>query len=74
MKKNKINFGILTAFVIIALLNQCQDARISRESKEAETIKISTVDVKIEDILIPPQQDNETNLEEYNIEDTCKTR
>ena len=47
MKKSKINIGIITAFVIIALFNQCQDVRVSREKKEADAIKIETVEVSL---------------------------
>ena len=51
MKKSKINMGIIAAFVIIALFNQCRSANVNHESKVADTIKFSTVDVKLEDIL-----------------------
>ena len=39
MKKSKINIGIIAAFVIIALFNQCRDANVVRESKVADAIK-----------------------------------
>ena len=73
MKKSKINIGIITAFVIIALFNQCQDARISREKKEADAIKIETVEVSLEDILTPPEKTEDIDFEEYYTEGTGKT-
>ena len=74
MKKSKINIGIITAFVIIALFNQCQDVRVSREKKEADAIKIETVEVSLEDILTPPEKTEDTDLAEYYTEGTGKTR
>ena len=74
MKKNKINIGIVAAFAIIALLNQCRDTNVSRESKIADKIKFNTVDVKIEEILTPPTGTQETEIVEYYMEEVPKTR
>lgn len=74
MKKSKINIGIIAAFVIIALFNQCRDANVVRESKVADAIKFNTVDVKLEDILTPPTGMDETKIEGYYIEEVPKTR
>ena len=74
MKKSKINIGIIAAFVIIALFNQCREANVVRESKVADAIKFSTVDVKLEDILTPPTGMDGTKIEGYSIEEMPKTR
>ena len=74
MKKSKINIGIIAAFVIIALFNQCRDANVVRESKVADAIKFNAVDVKLEDILTPPSNETKPELIEYFIEEVPKTR
>ncbi|MBQ8535165.1 MAG: hypothetical protein IJ463_05730 [Bacilli bacterium] len=74
MKKSKINIGIIAAFVIIALFNQCRDASVTRESKVADAIKFNTVDVQLEDILTPPTGMEDTKIEGYTIEEVQKTR
>ena len=74
MKKSKINIGIIAAFVIIALFNQCRDTNVVRESKVADAIKFNTVDVQLEDILTPPTGMDETKIEGYYIEEVPKTR
>ena len=74
MKKSKINIGIIAAFVIIALFNQCRDANVVRESKVADAIKFNTVDVKLEDILTPPTEDFTKDLVEYDVVEIHKTR
>ena len=74
MKKSKINIGIIAAFVIIALFNQCREANVVRESKVADAIKFSTVDVKLEDILTPPTGMDVTKIEGYSMDEVPKTR
>ena len=74
MKKSKINIGIIAAFVIIALFNQCRDANVVRESKVADAIKFSTVDVKLEDVLTEPTGLEDTKIVEYYMEELPKTR
>lgn len=74
MKKSKINIGIIAAFVIIALFNQCRDANVVRESKVADAIKFNTVDVQLEDILSEPTGVQDTELVEYYMEEVPKTR
>ena len=74
MKKSKINIGIIAAFLIIAIFNQCRDAKITRESKVADEIKISATEVKLEDILTPPTESNNIEIVEYYMNDVPKTR
>lgn len=74
MKKRRINFGIIAAFVIIALLNQCREANITRESKIADSINFNTVDIQLEDILTPPKGTNELEIVDYYMEEVPKTR
>ena len=74
MKKSKINIGLIAAFVIIALFNQCRAAHVVRASTVADAITFSTVDVKLEDILTPPTGMDETKIEGYSIEEVPKTR
>lgn len=74
MKKSKINMGIIAAFVIIALFNQCRDANVNRDSKVADEIKFNTVDVKIEEVLEPTTHESETEIIEYFMEEVPKTR
>ena len=44
MKKNKINIGLITIFLLIALLGHCREAKIRRESKIANDIKFNAVE------------------------------
>lgn len=74
MKKRRINFGIIAAFVIIALLNQCRETNITRESKIADSINFNTVDIQLEDILTPPKGTNELEIVDYYMEEVPKTR
>lgn len=74
MKKSKINMGIIAAFVIIALFNQCRDANVNRDSKVADEIKFNTIDVKIEEFLEPTTHESETEIIEYFMEEVPKTR
>ena len=73
MKKSKINIGIIAAFVLIALFNQCR-ANVVRESKVADAIKFNTVDVQLEDILTEPTGVQNNEIVEYFMEEVPKTR
>lgn len=74
MKKSKINIGIIVAFVIIALFNQCREVNVNRESKVGEAINFNTVDVKLEDILTPPTTAEDKEIVEYYMNEVPKTR
>lgn len=74
MKKPKINIGILTVCLILALFSNGRDAQVKRESKVADKITFATQEVKLEDILTPPQGDKNIDFVEYYMEDVPKTR
>ena len=74
MKKLKVNYGIIIAFLIIASLNSCSGMKLNHESKTADSIKIETVDVKLEDILTRPTKDYDSDIEQYYMNETPKTR
>lgn len=74
MKKSKINIGIIAAFLIIAIFNQCRSANVVRESKVANAVSFNNVEVKLEDILTGPTGAEDSELVEYYMEEVPKTR
>ncbi len=74
MKKSKINIGILTAFLIIAIFGHCKNVKINRESKIGEQIKITASEVKLEDVLTPPTNELAEDLVGYYMNEVPKTR
>lgn len=58
MKNFKPTIAIILAFTIIGGMNSCSDYHLNKQAMEAEKIKITPVEVNLDDYLVQQETEN----------------